>query len=327
MNERVAIVGAGLAGLAAARELVAAGRQVTVFERSPNPGGRASHRRHRDHAFDHGAQYFTVQDPRFADPVEAWRRAGVVAVWSPRLVAIDADGVRPKSGGRDRWVGVPGMHAMAADLAGGLDARYGVTVARLEHHSDLWRLVAADGALLVEADAVLVATPPAQAMPLLSAAPELAAAARQADLKPCWAVMLGLDAPLAVDWDGAFVNTGPLAWVARDSSKPGRMDFESWLLHASPAWSSAHLDDDADTVIAHLTAAVRDLMPGIPWPRLTHAGATRWRDALPDPALDTPCLVDDRRRLAVAGDWCGGPRLEGAYLSGLAAADRLLGGV
>lgn len=39
---RVGVVGAGLGGLSAAAHLVAAGHQVTVFERAANPGGRAT---------------------------------------------------------------------------------------------------------------------------------------------------------------------------------------------------------------------------------------------------------------------------------------------
>jgi hypothetical protein len=321
----VVVVGAGLAGLAAARELADAGRRVTVMDEGHGPGGRTSHRVRGGFQYDHGAQYFTVRTPRFRTKVEAWRRSAVVAPWSPRLVAVDAEGTVPKTETRERYVGVPGMDAMAADLARGLDVRRGVRVERLKRTDAAWQLLGDGDVVLAEADTVLVAAPPDQAATLLADAPDLVAAARRAEMHPCWAVMLGFAGPAPVDWDGAFVNVGPLSWVARNSSKPGRVGGEAWILHAGPAWSRAHIDDDSGDLVACLHDALRQATPGIDWPEVADAGAHRWRFALPDPVLEEVCLVDQALGLAAAGDWCGGPRIEGAYLSGLAAADRLLG--
>jgi predicted NAD/FAD-dependent oxidoreductase len=55
-----------------------------------------------------------------------------------------------------------------------------------------------------------------------------------------------------------------------------------------------------------------------------HLDAHRWRFALPLEPLPDPCLFDAGRRLAACGDWCGGPRIEGGFLSGRAAADQML---
>jgi predicted NAD/FAD-dependent oxidoreductase len=51
----------------------------------------------------------------------------------------------------------------------------------------------------------------------------------------------------------------------------------------------------------------------------------RWRFAQPDPPLAMNCLFAEEQRIGVAGDWCGGPRVEGAFLSGLSLAERILG--
>ena len=65
---RVAIVGAGLAGLACADQLVAGGHQVSLFDKGRGPGGRMSTRRMEDGwAFDHGAPWFAAHDPAQAD--------------------------------------------------------------------------------------------------------------------------------------------------------------------------------------------------------------------------------------------------------------------
>ena len=85
---RVAVLGAGLSGLTCARRLTEQQHTVKVFEKARGPGGRMSTRRAGPLRFDHGAQYFTVRDTRFAAAVERWRAAGIVAAWEGRIVSL-----------------------------------------------------------------------------------------------------------------------------------------------------------------------------------------------------------------------------------------------
>jgi predicted NAD/FAD-dependent oxidoreductase len=249
----------------------------------------------------------------------------VIAHWKARLVAFDVDGQRPAGRDQDRYVGVPGMSAVAEHLARDVEPRCRVKVDRLVRQGKEWRAVDAEGQTLAEAEAVIVAVPPAQVLPLLTMAPGLAEAVRPVTMLPCWAVMLGFGGELPVDFDGAFVNEGALAWVARNSSKPGREGGEAWILHASPEWSERNLETEAEEVLAVLSAEFANRCVGAELPAPAHAVAHRWRYAQPQTALEAPCLFDDELRIGVAGDWCGGPRIEGAFLSGAALAGRILG--
>jgi predicted NAD/FAD-dependent oxidoreductase len=374
---RVAVVGAGLAGLACARALAADGAQVTVLEKSRGPGGRAATRvtaRDGDGhpasdalAFDHGAQYATARDARFVGQLEAWRALGVAAEWEGRIVALAGGAVRPAGDAARpvrRWVGVPGMHAFGRALAAHA-GMHGVTLARGVRVTVVqgaagaagarWTLGDEAGAAHGPFDAVIVAVPAPQAAPLLAAVPSLAARAAAVPMTPCWSAMLAVAEPLGLPFDGAFVNAPSradgdgrgslatavldvradagaadvpaLAWVARDSSKPGRAlpvgVAETWVLHAAPAWSAAHLECAPDVVARRLLAELaREARVPVHAP-VVHLAAHRWRHATPAPALAEPALWDAHARLGACGDWCGGPRVEGAYLSGLAAAERV----
>ena len=321
-----AVIGAGIAGLCCARVLADSGVRVSVLDKSRGPSGRMSTRRGEGWACDHGAQYFTARDPLFQAEVARWQAAGVAQAWQPRLVVFDAEGRRSGDGAAPaRHVGTPRMTAPARLLAEGLDLRLQTTVTALQRYDHGWEIATAERGLLAEAfDGVLLAVPAPQALPLLQPlAPALAALAGTARMQGCWALMLRFEAPLALDFDAAFVNCGPLRWIARDTSKPGRSGPETWTLHASAEWSAAHLEDGADAVAAALIAAFRALGGAMPLAWSAH----RWRYAITDAATAGGCAWDAAAGLGLCGDWLNGGRVEGAWLSGHALAQRVLADV
>lgn len=320
MSLDVVVVGAGVSGLACAGTLADHGHRVRVVEKSRGPGGRTATRHEGDWRFDHGAQYFTVRDPRFRRRVDSWLEHGLVAPWAGRIAVLERGTVEPKDDDTGRYVGVPGMNAVCRHLADDLDVQWRTRVERIDRDGDRWRLTAEDGTDLGTADAVVVSAPPAQTAELLThVVPDLAARARGVEMAPCWAAMAVFDRPLETAFDGAFVGGSPLSWVARNGSKPGRPGHEAWVLHAGPDWSQTHLELERDDAAARLLDAFRDAAGELD-AEVLHLAGHRWRYALPREPLADPCLFDRELRIAACGDWCGGPRVEGAFLSGLAAA-------
>jgi len=325
--QRVAVIGAGLAGLICAERLIRQGWPVTVFDKGRGPGGRMATRRADDLRFDHGAQYFTARDQRFRDRVNAWVHDGVVALWNGRIVRLGEGGAVEESPG-ERFVGIPGMNAPARILATVVEPHSGVRVATITPDGRRWRLEDERGTDLGSYDMAVAAVPSPQAVPLLAEAPDLASRATDAIMAGCWSVMARFERRLDLGYDGAFVTgsppSSPLSWIARNSSKPGRPDDESWVLHASPEWSQRHIEDEQDSVIKALTVAFHDAVGDAAAVPVEHLAAHRWRFSLPVQALDEECLFDPERGLGACGDWCNGARVEGAYLSGLALAERMI---
>lgn len=319
---RIAIIGAGMAGLSCGRALQAAGARVRVFEKSRGPSGRMATRRDDDWQCDHGAQYFTAREPDFRNEVDRWVRAGVADLWRPRLKSFDGSRWRILRSALERFVGVPHMTAPARWLAADLPLNLEATITQLARHADGWMLTTAESGPVTQCfDAVVVATPPVQAISLLQAeTPRLAGVAASARMRGCWAVMMQFDTPPALDLDAAFINHGPLRWVARNSSKPGRSGAETWLLHATPEWSEDHLEDTPDVVTAVLLRAFVALAAPAPERHTTH----RWRYADAAPALKMGCAWDSVARIGLCGDWLNGGKVEGAWLSGRALAKRML---
>ena len=328
--QTIAVIGAGLAGLSCAQALLQAGHTVHVFDKARGPSGRMSTRRAEDDngpwQCDHGAQYFTARDPAFRAEVARWQQAGVAALWNARLASFDGTAWTTPATPLERFVGTPRMTSPAAWLVQHLGApalaQWQTTVQRLDHTEGGWAITSAEHGLhSPRYSAVLLAVPAPQAVPLLAAvAPAGAALAASARMRGSWAVMLRYASPVALPWEGAFINTGPLRWVARDSSKPGRTGQETWLLHASPEWSEAHIEDSAEAVTTALLAAFAAL--GGPAPLA--ATAHRWRYADTEPALTQGSWWDAQMRLGLCGDWLHGGKVEGAWLSGRALAQQVL---
>ena len=320
---KIAIIGAGIAGLSAARALAGHNHQVVVFERSSMAGGRAGTRQVRSVemprglagailAFDHGAQYFTVRDDRFSEVAAEWERDRVIAKWTGRIVSFDGEGWEDVDDGMARYVGIPGMSAIATALAGGMEITFGRRVEALDE-------------LLAAFDHVVVAIPAPQAAALVAPVPSLAAAASRVRMVPSWTVAAAFEERVAARFDAAFVNGSPLGWIARNTSKPKRdWKVDTWVLQATTSWSAAHLDDRSDDVGAFLMEAFEDLIPaGLP--RAFYATVHRWRHATADPPLAIGALHDQRSRITLCGDWCLGSRIEDAFLSGLTAANQITG--
>lgn len=320
----VAVIGAGIAGIACAQSLRRAGMTVSLFDKGRRAGGRCATRRAGPFAFDHGAQYATAADERFRNAVVVGEAEGAVAPWS------EAHGGDPRDDARTRWVGVPGMSSLATHLARELTVHDRSLVVAVEGEPRRWRLRSEAGLLAGPFDVAIVAVPAPQAVPLLAAAPHLADRAGRAGMAPCWALMLGFAKPLPTPVEGTIVDAGPLAWVCHDGGKPGRRTAcgeapATWVAHASPAWSRAHLEQDpADVAPAMVAAFAEALRLDVPPP--VHLAAHRWRFARVEAALDEPCLFDPELGLGACGDWCLGPRIEAAFLSGLAMAEAVLAG-
>ncbi len=352
MTPRVAVVGAGLAGLACARALEERDVRVTVLDKGRSVGGRLATRRIPPHTFDLGAQYFTARGERFQRVARSWLDDGVCAPWRGRIVAVDGTGDPPRPvEAIDRLVGTPDMNALARHLARGLHVRTGHRVESIARHDGTLTLrgtVAPAGVTLGPAahhgsvlddlgsyDCVVVCLPAPQAALLLApVSARLAAEARAVTLDPCLAVALAAGehderALRGLDFDGAFVgregtpSASALAWVARDSSKPGRPAGERWVLHASASWSrawwAAPVAEVTEAMLTELSMLfdLGHLRPALTW-------VHRWSLARAATPLACGALFDDEGRVGLGGDWASGGRIEGAFLSGLALADRVL---
>jgi len=314
------VIGAGWAGLTAARATASAGRNVVVLEKARGAGGRSATRRGDGSCFDHGAQYFTARSAAFGRQLQQWQDAGLAQLWRPRLAVIGDKSAHGNPEQVSRFVAVPGMNSVCRHLASGLDCRYEQRVSALQFDSH-WHVELESGDRL-QARRLLITAPPKQAAALLGESDPLHGELAGIAFNPCIAGLLSFKKNFDPGFDAAFVNRpGALSWVASNSSKPGR-EGNDWVLHATADWSRALLEAPVDQQAEQLADAF-DALIGESLPATANCTAHRWRYAQACDPLERGIIVDESRRLAVAGDWLSGSRVEGAWTSGRKAGEWL----
>jgi hypothetical protein len=318
---RIAVIGAGIAGLACARELVRADARVTVFERSRGLGGRLGTRRQGDLAFDHGAQFVTARSRPFVRYAEIAGRAGVLGRWTPRILEDDRSWEAPV----DDWhVGLPGMSAAVRPMTRNVELQRGVGIHEIIQSQRGWELQADSGRQNDIFDAIAVAVPAPQALSLLGPHGRTFQHLHAVRMAPSWAGMFAFEQPVDVGAEVRRWTHGPLSWAANDSSKPGRArGLDCWVVHAAAGWSREHLEADS-VEVAQLLLREFAAATGTRLPVPVHAAAHRWRHAFVEEPLGLPCIVDEEIAAGACGDWCIAPRVEAAFESGRTLAHSLL---
>lgn len=306
VESRVVVVGAGIAGLSCARTLDAAGIPVMVVDKGRGVGGRMATRRVGQARIDHGAQFFTVRSSEFRETVEQAEAAGAVRVW--------ANGFDDPPDGYPRFCGADGMTSlckwMAADLQVELDRRV----------VDLADLPAA---------AYVLTAPVPQSMAVLSFSgllpePGLATELAAIAYKPTIAVLLELsEDPVGLPPHGALqlLEHPQLAFVSDNRAK-GISQTPAVTIHLSNEYSA---ESWARTDEAIVSDAIEHASRLVSLPAVASSQVQRWRYAGPVQVHPDPTVMwGGDPIIALAGEAFAGPKVEGAFRSGLAAAEQLI---
>jgi len=306
------IVGAGLAGLTAGQCLQDAGWEVVLLEKARGAGGRMATRRIGKSRFDHGAQFFTVRDPLFQEAVNKWQAAGWVEPWFTE-------------GGHVRYCGVEGMNRIGKELASSLDVRLEATVTQIDATEQGWRTITSNGDSFATG-AVLLTAPVPQSIALVAGCfdhltPEARSVLNGIVYEPCFALLVILDGPSLIPVPG-YVRPqhGPIGFIADNNQKGLTAGAVALTIHAQAAFTRSHFDAAQEEVIQRLLRAAG------PWlgSEVRSCQLHRWTYSQPTVPCAEPCLFSENPApLAFAGDGFGAPRIEGAFLSGLAAAHQI----
>ena len=325
------VIGAGLAGLAAAERLRAAGREVLVLEKSRGVGGRAVTRRWEGLAVDHGAQFFTTRSEEFRRQTAFWQADGICHPWTNGFHQYQNGRLQePMEEGHIRFACRDGMSSLGRAIAevGCFPMEREARVTSIVCEAGHWEIGVEEGRTFGSRQLVLTTPPPQGADLLGAAAPHAAEILRSFQLQPCLALATRYPR-MDLDWRGIQSDDSRISWIGHDSSKRPEFHAEKTVIviHASPNFSRVHFDAEEEKIRGLMLAAAseisgRDLFPA------ESSFLQRWRYATTSEhvAGSKAVLLEAPAALVLAGESFGGGKVEGAWLSGVHAAS-LLGAI
>ena len=307
---QIVVVGAGISGLLAARRLSEAGHDVVVFDKGRSSGGRCATRRVGDSTFDHGAQFFTVRSDEFASLVHEWLSEDIAREWCKGF---------PTQDGHPRYCGAQGMTSISKHLAQGLNVRYSSMVFSLEQLSSGWRVHLDDGTL-VECDHVVLTCPVPQSMALIvNTEIVVPDAIRTIEYDKIIAALVVVEGATNVPEPGGIQHADETFSFIADNKMKGISSAGALTFHCSPGYSEEHWW--ADPAVTH-EEVIRQAQSWIGNAKVVEHQPKRWRMAAPRTTWHERCWSSNG--VTLAGDAFAGPKVEGAALSGIAAAQRVL---
>lgn len=334
----IAIIGAGLAGLGAARELQRAGHAVTIFEKSRAVGGRLAARRAgiEGHTlvFDHGAQNIKGADSAL-DAI-ARELLGPSAIREIAAPVCLHDGSRilpgdPAANAETKWSCEGGITRLAKALAAGGDIRFGVRVASLSESVAGVELRDETASPIGNYDRVILTAPAPQAVELLENSQlkdnsqQRLDALRSASYSRCLSLMLWYPEPLDAAWYALLAQdrNHPLLWLARENAKRDVAVGTALVAQLGPQWSEAHYNDSDESLVGAAGVWIGPLL-GKDFTNPQWYSVKRWRYAHPLTVADFNGVNPTGSPIIVCGDALAGGKAHLTYDSGVRAARMLL---
>ena len=324
----VAIIGSGFSALTLTNFLQEQAT-ITLFEKARGVGGRMATRRavvdDVTYAFDHGTQFFTARTKAFNAFLQPLIDDQVIQHWPARFAEITGDQItatRTWEADHPHYVGTPAMNAIGKVLAqrfnDQVQIQLNTRILQL-HHEQGWYLTDQHDQQHGPYDWVITTNPAEQADQLFQqsqVSPVYRQHLQQVPMKACFSLMLGYAKPLNLDFDAALVRDKDISWISVNSSKPGRDEAYTLLVHSTNRWAQQHIDDERDSVIDYLYQQLQPIMPGAGEP--VHQAVHGWHYANVDKQLGQDFHVDPQLKLASCGDWCIRGRVEAAFKSSFA---------
>ncbi len=331
---KIAVIGAGVAGLTAARVLAEARHEVVVFEKSRGYGGRLATRyagENDNTKIDHGLPYIEVSSQKIEPLVKELVDKGVLEPWKGPFVHLNDQGeestFKPK---KKRYIAPKGMNQVGKVLARMVDVRTETKVSGLTHIGEdrskkrSWMLNFPTGAT-ENFDAVIIATPSKQAYAILNMTIDEVATLKllrdvdAVEYDPSFSLMAGFGSAEVPEWAMMTCDHPVIESITNETSKREGDTETAFVIHTTPEFAQQYKDSPRDEVTEIILDEFSDIIGGwgaLPdWKQLHFWRYSRAKNPLPYPFME---VVGNDAPIALIGSYMNGDDIESAYLSGLA---------
>ncbi|MCC5850870.1 MAG: FAD-dependent oxidoreductase [Verrucomicrobia bacterium] len=320
MEHHTLIIGAGVAGLAAARFLQDCGQSVLLLDKGRGVGGRVATRRDGDRnapraRWDHGAQFATFRSQSLIARLQKWNAYQVLTPWTAES---------------HRMISAEGLNAFAKTLAKGLDLKNGMRTVHLSQTQTCWQAQTETNEIF-EAKNLLCTLPAPQLLDLFAASdlsfPE-EEQLRNIQYHRALTLLAELDGLSGIPHPGFLQPQSGILHTVTDQCQKGISPAHTITAHAAPAFSLEWYDRDRNAAASVMRAALAEIIES----KIIATQIHGWKFAEPYRRCPLPCLKLAPGLYAAGDGFMAGdedaapdlpPRVESAILSGLAAAEKI----
>jgi hypothetical protein len=331
---KIAVIGAGVAGLTAGRVLAESGHEVVVFEKSRGYGGRLATRYAGDNnstKLDHGLSYIEVSSEKIEPLINDLINNGSLKPWKGPFIKREQNGeqtqIKPT---KKRYIAPKGMNQVGKKLARMVDVRTETKVSGVTHIGEdrtkkrSWMLNFPTGAA-ENFDAVILATPSKQAYAILNTTIDevqtlkLLREIDDVEYAPSFSLMVGYGSTEIPDWAMMSCENDIIHSISNEASKREGNAECSFVVHTKAEFADKHKNTDKDEVQEIILDELSDILGGwssLPeWKQLHFWRYSKVINPLPYPFME---VVGHDAPIALVGSYMNGDSVESAYLSGLA---------
>ena len=311
-----AVIGAGIAGLTAAKDIDALGYSLAVFEKARGTGGRLSSKRVVNQldeamAFDLGCSSISANSEGFAHQLDSWHLKGIIAPW-----CIDEHD-------KTHYVGISRNSALTRYLSKDITCHFATCITGLEKKAGIWHLLAEDKngiEVVAQARNVIIAAPPAQAYDLLPSSSALKPLLEQVDVAAQWVMAVEVEHLATEVAAMEYPQSDIIHAISHESTKPERDQREDRCIlqiQATSKWSQQNLEQSADAIkdllLQELNTVLGETL------NVTHHHVHRWLYSYISTGLQNrEAYLWDQEGLGLVGDYISAEfeGIESSWMSG-----------
>lgn len=314
--KNIAIIGAGITGISLANMLK--GKvNLSIFEKSRGLGGRMATRRANPYQFNHGTQYFKIENKEFKDFLYPLIKNKIIKPWKVNRIEVFNKEVikKVKIINNKYYTPVNKMNSVVKYLArNNFFIKLLCKIEKIEKKNDKWFIFDTDFTSYGPYDWLFFTIPPNQVIDIIYKNFRFLDCIKKISMRSCYSVMLGFDEIKSFDFDIALFKDEDIHSMSIYKKYKTNKEYSSIIINSSYNFAEQNINSCKDKISDYLIKQVSDSLK-YELNNFVHTSIHFWKYAMLEKRNNLGSLLDEEKKVVVCGDWCTNGKVEGAFLS------------
>ena len=321
----VAVIGAGITGITLAN-LLHKKVNITVFEKSRGVGGRMATRRAEPYQFNHGTQYFKIENKEFKDFLQPLMVNKIIKPLKVNQIEILNKKVikRNKIYNQQYFTAESKMNSVVKYLINNnFSIKLLCKIDKILKENDNWFIIDSENVSYGPYDWLFITIPSNQAIEILNNDFKFLDIIKKIKMRSCYSIMLGFDKIKEFDFDTALFLDEDVKWLSISKKTLEKKKYYNLLINSSYNFAEQNINGNKNKISDYLIKQVSDILK-CELNNYEHKALHFWKYAISEKNNNLGSLLDEDLKLIISGDWCMNGKVEGGFLSAKNAANKLL---